>query len=444
MSKNIGNMIKIVQGNIINKKGNSNIDVIVNAAKPTLMGSNQGVDGAIHVAIDNILGNNGSLNKKICEELDTSEGTIIRCERGAAITTEGYGLCNKIIHVVGIPYDAENTKLCTASCLNTLESCYYAIVNELKKNLDAKEVRIPIIGSGEYKFPFELAVKIAITSIGNALIEWKSQDEEMFEMSNLECIEFFVYDVDKNKCKQNFEYANKILKKYQTKFSEGKRVVYQNSFIAHFRYLKDILKYDRKRGYFAIARLFRILLVVSRVVFFPILCFKEIFGREDWEGRRQVVEILTILKAIAPIMFYILLRNIVPSTRKLFLERCFSFFSIYLMCDTITYLLILIFLADIQKSSANIIRSVIMLLFNYIEIANELSFLCYLYYSKKLTNFSFEKALAFGFLGQSVVKEISTRIDYMLLYLDGALKFFFLTMVWGYLFGHMRERKFKS
>lgn len=47
------------------------IDTIVNAANPTLMGSNQGVDCAIHKAVDEILGYPGAFNEKICSELDS-------------------------------------------------------------------------------------------------------------------------------------------------------------------------------------------------------------------------------------------------------------------------------------------------------------------------------------------------------------------------------------
>lgn len=48
-----------------------------------------------------------------------------------------------------------------------------------KKHLDIQEIGIPIIGAGEYEFPFELAFEIAITSTWNALLEWKQQDEEI-------------------------------------------------------------------------------------------------------------------------------------------------------------------------------------------------------------------------------------------------------------------------
>ena len=74
------------------------------------MGSNQGVDDSIHKAVDAILGKRGRFNIEICKELDHLPKNInknnivkerIRCQRGKAVITGGYGLCNHIIHVVG-------------------------------------------------------------------------------------------------------------------------------------------------------------------------------------------------------------------------------------------------------------------------------------------------------------------------------------------------------
>lgn len=80
--KNIADMLHVYYGDISRKsKLNTclknfgycehiKIDTIVNAAKPTLMGSNQGVDGSIHKAVDAILGKKGRFNIEICKEVD--------------------------------------------------------------------------------------------------------------------------------------------------------------------------------------------------------------------------------------------------------------------------------------------------------------------------------------------------------------------------------------
>ena len=55
------------------------------------------------------------------------------------------------------------------------------------------------------------------------------------------------------------------------------------------------------------------------------------------------------------------------------------FITIWVMADTVTCLLALIFLADIQGPSANQLRSLILLIFNYLEMVFGLSLF---YYSK--------------------------------------------------------------
>lgn len=179
--KNISYMFSIVTGNITDSAlwKKYHIDTLVNAANPTLMGSNQGVDGEIHKIFDHYLHKKRSkkkykqkfkstLNKNICAELNTTRDPhLIRCKRGEAVTTDGYGLCNKIIHVVGAEYNGNPiagskhnfSHCCTSSCIHTLESCYFNIIKEIRKHSDIKGVTIPIVGSGLYNFPFDLAVK---------------------------------------------------------------------------------------------------------------------------------------------------------------------------------------------------------------------------------------------------------------------------------------------
>lgn len=115
-------MFHVVQGDISDEniltdvyrntslKKKIQMDAIVNAAKPTLMGSSQGVDGAIHSKIDAFLRGAGEFNKKICEELEQrneGDGNRIRCRRGQAVITKGYNLSEYIIHVVGSLYDGQ-------------------------------------------------------------------------------------------------------------------------------------------------------------------------------------------------------------------------------------------------------------------------------------------------------------------------------------------------
>lgn len=461
MGKKISYMLWITPGNIIDKRNwpNNKIDTIVNAADPTLMGSNTpGVDKAIHDAVDAALSTSGtSLNKKICEELKTLEDKRVRCKRGHAICTKGYEFCDWIIHAVGIPYDGldkngniSSSKMCTSSCINTLESCYYEIINELKKHLDIKVVGIPIIGSGHYKFPFELAARIAIVSVGNALAEWKRQDEEMFEMSALDQILFFVYDADYNKQWEYYQTAEEVKMEYYHYFSRNKTAVLQKSLIGNLRCIKEISKYDKQRGYFFIAKSFRWFLMAFRLLFYPINAFKDF--TLDWEWRRGIVECTAIIKAVlVGIILCILYGK--GSDITVGMRIGSAIIAGYFMADTLTYLLSLISLADIQRPSANIIRSIILLFINYIETAIDLAILYYTHYAVQTRGvcalfFKSEeswmgKALTYGFLGELGL-ETTSIAEYIFLFMNSGVKFFFLTIVFGYFFNHMHQRKFRS
>lgn len=468
--KMIHHMLSVVAGSITDftiwKK--YRIDTVVNAANPTLMGSSQGVDGEIHRVFDEYLEQKyqkeisanlspdfkNTLNKNICAELKTSDNPhLIRCERGKAITTNGYGLCNKIIHVVGAKYDGnpnvypnlQASDYCTSSCIHTLEACYHNIVEEIKKHSDIKVIGIPIIGSGVYKVPFELAVKIAIASIGNALIDWKTQDREAFEYAGIEHIFFFVYNQNKNKEKENLETAQIWLNKYNYYFSLNQNIVFQTSKEAHYRYLKEIELNDEKRGYFSLAKSIRYHLMRSRFFFLPFLSLKDFFGKESWQKRREIVEKLTLAKAILPLLLGILLElgTIFPFLVSITIPEQFRWiFGVlitYCLLDTITYLILLIILSDIQRPSANIIRSIIMLFVNYIEVCGELSFLYTMFY-----NMTFFEALKVNFLGTDITQVINPVISFILDLSSSGIKFFFITLVFGYFFSHMKQRKFRS
>ena len=462
LPKNIADMIEFIDGDITDKScwppstltSEDIIDTIVNAAKPTLMGSNQGVDGALHDKIDTIAFNGHSFNKNICQELKTKTyNNAIRCKRGEAITTNGYGLCNKVIHVVGSKYDGKLTKkiengiekteaskpyICSSSCIHTLESCYRNIVEEIKKNPDIKYVGIPIVGSGEYKFPFELAVNIAVASIGNALIDWKAKDEEYFELVNLQKIYFFVYDNDSNKINEKLTTATHTFNKYKPYFQKSRHVVFQSSTLAHRRYMKELWKYDSQRGYFALARALRLFLMLIRSFFIPFMRIKDCFGQIDWHNRRIIVEICVLIKTLFPLILWYTLQFIPTSFYSCF-EKIFTAIILIFLVDTVTYLLTLIIMSDVQRPSANIIRSMIMLFINYIEISCDLAFLYYIQYKVR-----FREALAFGFLNEQAVTELISLKDYLLAISNAGLKFFLVTLVFGYFFNHMHQREFRS
>ncbi len=462
--KNVRFMFHVVQGDISDEtllkdiyrdtslKKKMQMDAIVNAAKPTLMGSSQGVDGAIHAKIDAFLGGDGEFNKRICEELEQrneGDGNRIRCRRGQAVITKGYNLSEYIIHVVGSLYDGQYgwKKIlfsCSSSRIRTLESCYREIIRIAREHPDIKNIGVPIIGSGEYGFPFDMAVKIAVTALGNALLEWRREDREYFDdrTEGLQNIFFFVWDnsSDSSIINEKVKTVKTVLREYRKNFGRGRQVVSHYSPQSQQQYLFEILRYDRDRGYFCIARLIRIILTGLR--FFSIYTYlKDLFGRKNWQRRRFWVEMTVALKIGMAVLFGYLL---VHCSQAAIEEAGFWLKGIlyYNLADTVTYLISLILMADIQKPSANVIRSMLLLLLNYVEVSIEAACLYFLQY--RTEGMTFLQALQPGLMGELPEGfNLCSLGDYLLYYGNTAVKFFFITMAFGYLAGHLRQRTFR-
>lgn len=126
-------------------------DAIVNAANSSLLGGG-GVDGAIHRA-----GGKKILDE--CLEIRNRQG---KCKTGEAVVTTGGNLPAKyVIHTVGPVWNGNEEKES-----NLLANCY---LNSLKlaESLDVKIIAFPNISTGIYRFPKELAAKIAIDEVKN-------------------------------------------------------------------------------------------------------------------------------------------------------------------------------------------------------------------------------------------------------------------------------------
>lgn len=448
MHKTIPGMLDTHMGEITKYVKQNQIDAIVNAASPTLMGSSRAsVDKSIHDIINKKLKHGYKFKDEIRKQLDgtTKEPEDkIRCARGQAVVTKGYDLCKYVIHVVGPHCDGTQNSMnrswcCTSSCTKVLESCYKNIMQELKDCWDVEAVAIPIIGAGNYGIPFELATRIAIATIGNVLVEWEAEDEEYFQRMPLKKITICIYHQDIQKEKQHASYAQKILDKYNIAFIKKHRVVYQNSWSAQTRYIYDLAKNDTKRGYFTVARLFRMLLLLMRTAFMPILWLKDIIGRYDWNRRRGTVEIITFIKLLLPIFIHILItKGVILGNDNI----GYKFIILYLMMDTITYLICLIVLSDIQRPSANVIRSIILLLVNYLEVSLDFAILYYLYAGCKV---GFGEMIGRSVLDMTVVSQyMETSMIKILDYAKAGSQFFFMTMAFGYFANHLHQREFRS
>ena len=133
--------IEIVAGDITKLE----LDAIVNAADPSLLGGG-GVDGAIHRAA----------GPELLDECRALGG----CSTGEAKITKGHGLpADWVIHTVGPVWHggkADEDRLLGACYRNSLE---------LARQHQIRSIAFPSISTGAYRFPLELAAKIAIETV---------------------------------------------------------------------------------------------------------------------------------------------------------------------------------------------------------------------------------------------------------------------------------------
>lgn len=127
-----------------------------------------------HKCIDNQINTFAGVELRLeCNEVMKTKNYHL--ETGKAIITKGYNLPSKnIIHTVGpIIYD-----FVTEEKEKELASCY---INSLKLAIDnnIKTIAFPCISTGEFRFPKELACKIAIQTIDMFLTENKGKIEKV-------------------------------------------------------------------------------------------------------------------------------------------------------------------------------------------------------------------------------------------------------------------------
>ena len=149
-------MIEFVLGDITEQE----VDAIVNAANPTLLGGG-GVDGAIHAA-------GGATILEECRLLGGCEPGDVKATSGGALPAR------HVLHAVGPIWRGGGDREA-----ELLASCHRRAV-ELAAELGCRSVAFPAISTGAYGYPVELAAPVAIAATNTALLACPSVELARF------------------------------------------------------------------------------------------------------------------------------------------------------------------------------------------------------------------------------------------------------------------------
>lgn len=131
------------------------VDAIVNAAKPSLLGGG-GVDGAIHRAAGP-----GLLAQ--CRALPELRPRV-RCMVGEVQVTDGHGLrARHVLHTVGPVWQGGGRDEAAL-----LANCYWKSLQQAER-MGLQSIAFPAISCGVYGYPLHQAARIAVTECSSWL-----------------------------------------------------------------------------------------------------------------------------------------------------------------------------------------------------------------------------------------------------------------------------------
>ena len=425
--KKIDDIFLIISGNIVDLKDEDGvkIDAIVNAAKPTLMGGS-GVDGAIHDRVGEMLNrseasgeisNNERFNrmlKRALNEPENSPDFKIRCKPGHAVTAKldegAQDFAKYIIHAVGSKYDGGS------ECVRTLKKCYDSIMDEA----------------------FELALRVAIASIGNRLLKEKNNNYDNF--ARLKKVYLVIFE------QRHHQETKAIYEKFKPQIIAEKHMIYWGAWERQIAYCKEIIKNDSsQRNYFTLTKMFRLFLVGVRFLFPIPMLIEKLFGKFSWKVRREIVEINTLIRTFIPVIclaIICLVNKNYPEWLDIHkgVMGFLAGISAYFMLDTITCLLSLIFLTDLMAPSANRLRTIILLIFNYIGMLLGIAQFYYTYFLNRITVW---QALDYSVLGNIAIEEVPLSMTLRIIeYSKAGIQFFFLVLTFTFFVSHLRQRSY--
>lgn len=162
--------IELVQGDITQQE----VDAIVNAANPSLMGGG-GVDGAIHRK-------GGPEIKEECRRIRAERYPDGLPTGKAVATTAGRLPARWVIHTVGPIYSRSEDRS------HLLASCHTEALR-VADELGARSVAFPAISTGAYGYPVEEAAPVAIRAVRSAQTKVELVRFVLFDRATYEAFE---------------------------------------------------------------------------------------------------------------------------------------------------------------------------------------------------------------------------------------------------------------